>query len=87
MEGEIDFSKAESVRKPSGTILFDSGQCADTVQCVHCHRHWVVIRGSGRKRGFCMNCGGVTCGSDKCHQCIPREKRIALFEQGKIDSL
>ena len=60
--------------KAAGYIIIDDGftkQEYDTVQCVHCQRHWKVVPGSGRKRGWCFKCGGVTCGSKHCETCIP----------------
>lgn len=74
------------VRKPSGAMLYthldgvgDSNE--DTVQCVHCDAHWVIQPGSGKQRGFCMNCGGVTCGKELCEtQCRPREQLIEEIE-------
>lgn len=48
----------------------------ECLKCVHCQQIWIVQRGSGKKRGFCMNCMGPTCGSKKCNTCIPLE--IAL---------
>jgi hypothetical protein len=37
----------------------------DTLQCVHCGKHWMVVKGSGRTRGFCMKCNGVHCGGQQ----------------------
>ena len=48
----------------------------DTTQCVHCMRHWTVVPGSGRRRGFCMQCGGPHCGSPACWACVPFMRRI-----------
>ena len=77
----------QSTRKPQGTILAD-GQCvADTRQCVHCGRHWFWEHGSGRKRGFCLNCMGITCGNDSCHVCVPLQKKLELYEAGKLKVL
>lgn len=76
-----------TVRKPKGYILVtgpmgveDEG---DTVQCVHCQMHWKVVPGSGRERGFCFNCFGVTCGKPACEtKCVPAEKMIERMEAG-----
>ncbi len=74
-----------SVRRPNGHILItdpdggDSG--GDTVMCVHCQMHWIIKPGSGRSRGFCFNCGGVTCGKQGCEEhCVPFEKAIEEME-------
>jgi len=47
----------------------------DTLQCCHCGMHWQVIRGSGRRRGWCTGCTQVTCGAKACVPCIPQEMR------------
>lgn len=67
--------KPQSVRNPSGFIFVDGQQVADTLQCVHCQAHFVVVHGSGKKRGWCLNCGGPTC-SPKCADCYPAEKQM-----------
>ena len=41
-----------------------------TAQCVHCHAHFPLRPGSGKTRGFCMNCNGFICGK-RCEQCRP----------------
>lgn len=51
-----------------------------TLQCVHCGRHWQVLPGSKRRRGWCLKCGGPTCGAVACVLCVPAEKRIELME-------
>lgn len=35
-------------------------------RCVHCDHRWIVIKGSGRKRGYCQTCAGPTCGRPSC---------------------
>lgn len=73
-----------------GTAIYSSVE-ADrvrefrTLQCCHCGRHWLVIPGSGRTRGFCMRCGDVTCGPD-CPvgmSCVPQEQMLENLEQGR----
>jgi len=77
-----------SARKPHGVFLDEDGrELADTLQCCHCGGHFLVIKDSGKVRGFCMECDAVTCGSPRCHECLPFEKRMRLFEQGKIKDL
>ncbi|KKM94628.1 hypothetical protein LCGC14_1196420 [marine sediment metagenome] len=56
----------------------------ETLQCVHCQRHWVKQPGSGNKRGFCRNCMGPLCGDEKCGPCIPFEKKLDLYEAGRL---
>lgn len=48
----------------------------DTLQCQHCQRHWFVEPGSGRHRGWCLKCGGPTCGGRKCLACVPFLKKV-----------
>lgn len=80
--------RARSSPRALGAIYDGTGcQVADTVMCVHCGRHWIWRQGSGKRRGFCMNCMGITCGNQKCVECLPIEKRMTLFETGKRKSL
>jgi hypothetical protein len=76
-----------SVLRPHGTIIVcdvDGKETqADSLQCVHCGAHWVVVKGSGIRRGFCRNCMGPTCGADACCTCIPLEKKLEMVEAGK----
>jgi hypothetical protein len=51
-----------------------------TCMCVHCGRHWRYIPGSGKERGFCMHCMGITCGRRQCDPCVPMEKMIEDLE-------
>lgn len=71
-------------RKPKGHILVDDVEVSDLLQCCHCGCQFEVHKGSGRKRGYCMRCGSVTCGDPRCHQCIPVELRCELSEKGQI---
>ena len=81
-----------SVIKPAGVgILVDpehgSEVHTDFLQCVHCQGVWPVRPGSGKVRGFCLKCNGPICGP-QCHDCIgPWEKRLEMFEAGKLRSL
>lgn len=62
--------------RPSGTVIVSSDRGtveADTLQCVHCGKHWTVQRGSGKKRSFCPYHNGVTCGSPQCLVCMRLE--------------
>ncbi|HSZ58591.1 MAG TPA: hypothetical protein VK797_23185 [Tepidisphaeraceae bacterium] len=76
-----------SVLKPHGTIIVtdpDAGTIVkDCLRCCHCQAVWVVVRGSGKRRGFCTKCMGPTCGSDECMACNPWEKRLERIEAGK----
>ena len=76
-----------SVLRPAGHIWITDldGNVSeyDTLQCAHCQGHWKVIPGSGRKRGYCLNCAQVTCGRPCCDVCIPIEQRIENIEAGR----
>lgn len=69
--------------RPSGNIIIDGKETAETRQCPHCNGHFVSIKGSGIKRGYCTMCGGVTCGKQKCDRCTPFEKKLEEYEKGK----
>lgn len=62
---------------------------ADLVQCCHCQHLFVYVVGSGVKRGWCMNCNGITCGCNECDMCVPSQQLIAnmgaglLFDQAR----
>lgn len=53
-----------------------------TVQCVHCGGHFQMQIGSGRHRGFCMNCNGFVCGPG-CFECVPVEQYLDNLEAGR----
>ena len=63
------------ITSPDGTLE------ADTLQCVHCNKHYIVKPGSGKRRGWCTLCSGTTCGSNLCNTCIPFEKKLDEFER------
>ena len=76
-----------SVLKPAGHVFITdpSGgvHSGDTVQCVHCAKHWQFKPGSGKTRGFCARCNGITCGSTACDTCVPAEQRLDNAEAGR----
>ena len=52
--------------------------------CAHCGYQWVHKPGSGKKRGVCLQCNGLTCGKPECmKECMVLEKRMDLFETGQ----
>jgi hypothetical protein len=77
-----NYSNAQHVRKPDGAIILDGRTVADTVQCCHCGGHFIPIKGSGVKRGFCTYCGKPTCG-ESCSRCLPFEQWLKLVESKK----
>ena len=80
-----------AARKPDGWIYMCDvdGNVSelDTKMCCHCGTHFIVRKGSGTKRGFCMCCMKLTCGNPACDACTPLEKRLDDFEKGKIITL
>lgn len=72
-----------SLRRPAGTVFIDGEEVAETRQCVHCGRHWLWRKGSGKKRGWCMNCSGVTCGKPACMRCDPLERKLERWEKAQ----
>jgi hypothetical protein len=69
-----------------GHVIVDGREVDETLQCVHCAKHWAVRHGSGIRRGFCLKCQGPTCGTPACCRCAPFEARLELREaeeQGK----
>lgn len=63
-----------------GAVVQNGQHIADTLQCVHCGRHWVPLKGSGTRRGWCSACSGVCCGNEACMVCIPYEARLEIME-------
>lgn len=74
-------------RKYDGVIIVDGMEIAHTMQCCHCNRHFVSVKGSGKIRGFCRNCMKITCGKPQCDICVPFEKKLEKYEAGKIKML
>lgn len=56
----------------------------DCHQCCHCGGQFRVVPGSGKTRGFCLLCGQVTCGAQKCLEHFPFKKKLDLYEEGKL---
>lgn len=82
-----------SVLRPAGTIITtpDDGSLEtqlDTVQCVHCSRHWVfqraVLEAIKGGLGFCARCNGITCG-EACQACVHKEQQLENMEAGRAD--
>jgi hypothetical protein len=55
----------------------------ETLSCCHCQHTWVLVKGSGKVRGFCTNCMGYHCGGPNCWECVPAERRIENIEAGR----
>jgi hypothetical protein len=71
--GEFIFSEPGSDKKTSN---------GGTLQCVHCGAHWLVQPGSGKIRGWCMQCNGPFCGP-QCAKCIPTDLLLENMEKGR----
>ena len=78
---EQQYKNAQHLRRPSGHILIDGIMVADTRRCSHCGGHYISIKGSGIRRGFCWYCMGETCGSINCDKCEPLEKKLLAIEK------
>lgn len=52
------------------------------LQCVHCGGQFPHQPGSGKIRGFCMNCNGPVCGPG-CAECVPVEQYLSNLENGR----
>ena len=79
MSGDLKYSST----RPHGHVIIAGPEGViegETMQCVHCGRHWVIQPGSGRRRGWCSKCMGPTCGSQQCHECVPAERKLELME-------
>ena len=58
------------------------------MQCRHCGGHWEVVPGSGRQRGWCMNCSGPLCGAAHCMcHCEPFEKQVEQIRRRALDEI
>lgn len=86
-QGLDPFEHAQFEREPSGVILVDGIEVACTLQCPHCNAHFISVAGSGQLRGFCTNCNAKTCGRYECCRCVAFEKRLELYEAGKLPAL
>ena len=53
-----------------------------TAQCQHCGAHFPITPGSGRVRGWCMNCNGPVCGPG-CAECVPTDLYLSNIEAGR----
>lgn len=79
-----------TVRNPNGYSISTGNKGTiehDTQMCVHCGQHFDVVPGSGKVRGYCMMCNGVTCGNHACLEHFPLERRMDLYEKGRLPDL
>jgi hypothetical protein len=74
-------------KREDGILMVNGSVVATTKQCCHCGNHFIMAKGSGKTRGWCMNCHAITCGKLGCCKCVPFEQKLDDFEAGKITSL
>lgn len=55
----------------------------ETLSCCHCFYTWILVKGSGKVRGFCTGCMRYHCGGADCWECVPYERRIENIEAGR----
>lgn len=57
----------------------------DIAYCVHCGYHFVYTPGSGKIRGYCALCNGLTCGHRWCreHAHCHWKQQLENMEQGR----
>jgi hypothetical protein len=70
--------------KQQGAIVINGREVAETRQCCHCGQHYVSVKGSGKRRGFCRYCFAVTCGAAACDVCVPMEKQLEIMERRAV---
>ena len=86
---KINFGKnveIQMLKKPSGVLLLDNKEVGHTIMCCHGGEHFLSVKGSGARRGYCTRCKKVTCGAERCNVCIPFEERLNLTD-GTISPL
>jgi hypothetical protein len=80
-----------TARNAAGYVIKSGGDGRDiehdTQQCCHCGKHFILQPGSGTIRGFCRGCMGMTCGNPACIPCVNFEKKMDLYEKGKLEAL
>ena len=66
--------------RADGALIVDGIEVAHFRQCPHCGCQWLSVKGSGIKRHFCTRCMAMTCGGEKCIECIPFEAKLEHAE-------
>lgn len=84
VDGTRRSAPAGQVRGVLVSQAYEGGpeQQVDLCQCCHCQAVFPYVRGSGAVRGWCMRCGGITCGNHLCDVCVPWQQLIANLEAG-----
>jgi hypothetical protein len=83
--GKNPLGNVEFVNKPSGVFIMDGVEVGHTLQCCHCNKHYLSVKGSGKRRGFCQYCNKTTCGHPACDKCVPFEEKLELIEGKKLN--
>lgn len=69
--------------KPAGYfvkgVAGDHTVTGESRQCCHCQYVWEYQPGSGRQRGFCLNCHGLVCLRAEC--AAEQRRLLASFPQ------
>lgn len=81
MLNELLYGKYE--RHASGAVVVDGKEVGHTLRCPHCGAHFVSVRGSGKKRGFCRDCSKVVCGATPCMSHVPLSAWLEQQEGAK----
>lgn len=78
-------NRRATVSRPNGVTIEtqEMGRVTehDTLQCVHCGKHWQFKPGSGNISGHCYRCNGPICGP-KCKECYPQEQQREDMRKG-----
>lgn len=83
LDPEEFYRDATSARhRKHGSIFIDGKNVADTIQCVHCNKHFTHRKSRGDY--VCLNCMGPVCGQWACvHECTPFEQKLDQYERGE----
>lgn len=74
------FQDVKFEKKPSGYFIIEGKEVGHTLQCCHCGKHFLSVKGSGKIRSFCTRCNKIACGDIPCRVCIPAERKLEYQE-------
>lgn len=78
------YGNAKHERQPHGLIFVNGQEVGTTLQCPHCAKHFLSVKGSGHRRSFCFKCMAVTCGKKECMEsCTPFVEELERT-QGRV---
>ena len=78
------YDRSSLPRHEHGGIVVDGRQVGSTEQCPHCGGHFLSVKGSGKRRGWCTKCYAKTCGNPLCDICIPMAVALDFAERRKV---